>query len=470
MKNNERYSVTITGYTSDGEGVARIDGAVVFVPGAIAGEQCRVRIVNVGRTAAHAVIESVEQPSTHRITPDCPYFGQCGGCDFRHMDYTEELSLKRQRVADALERIGGISVPELFITGAEMQDGYRSKVQFPVGTKHGSPVAGFYRARTHDVISAQSCRLQPECAERLKKAVLGWMERFHIPAYDEKTHTGLVRHIYLRYGFQSGQALCCVVLNAQKTPHGEELRRAILDAVPETAGIVVSFNDRRGNTILGSREEVLYGTGRIEDTLCGLRFQLSARSFYQIHHNQAEKLYAAAVRLAGLTKDSRVLDLYCGAGTITLCLAREAGKAYGVEVVDAAIADAKKNAVRNSIENVEFFCADAGQAAQEFARRGETLDVIVVDPPRKGVSADVIDAMLCMSPERIVYVSCDPATLARDVKLLCAGGYRLQHAECFDLFPRCAHVETVCLLSKLNAKQHIEINLDMDELDLTDTV
>lgn len=448
MKNNERYSVCVTGYTSDGEGVARVDGEVVFILHAIRGERYTVRIVNVGKTAAHGVIEAVEEASAHRIEPDCPYFGQCGGCDFRHMDYAEELSLKRQRVEDALQRIGGVCVPELRITGAEKQTGYRNKVQFPVGTKKGKPIAGFYRARTHDVVDARACRLQPECAERLKRAVLDWMRRYHIPAYDEKTHTGVVRHIYLRFGFESGQALCCVVLNAKKTPYAEELKNAILDAVGETASIVVSFNEKRGNTILGEREEVLYGTGRIEDTLCGLRFELSARSFYQIHHDQAQKLYAAAVRLAGLHAESTALDLYCGAGTITLCLAREAGKVYGVEVVDAAIENARKNAANNGMDNVEFFCADAGTAAQEFAQRGIRLDAIVVDPPRKGVSAEVINAMLRMSPERIVYVSCDPATLARDVKLLGAGGYRLQHAECFDLFPRCAHVETVCLLSK----------------------
>lgn len=449
MKENDRLTVTVTGYTSDGEGVARADGQVIFIPRAIAGETCRIRIVNVGRSAAHGVIESVEKPSPHRIRPDCPYFGQCGGCDFRHMDYEEELSLKRRRVLDAFARIGGITLPELTITGADTLDGYRNKVQFPVGTRKGAPVAGFFRARTHEVIPADGCKLQPDCAERLKCAVLAWMQAHRIAAYDEKTHTGLVRHIYLRLGAVSGQALCCVVLNAKKTPHPEALVRAVREAVPEAVSIVANYNETRGNSILGAHEEVLYGSGTIEDTLCGLRYRLSPRSFYQINHDQAERLYAAAVRLADLGREESVLDLYCGAGTITLCLAREAGRAYGVEVVDAAIRDARENAARNGIENVEFFCADAGEAAQEFARRGVKLDAIVVDPPRKGVSRDVIDAMLRMAPKRIVYVSCDPATLARDVKLLSEGGYALRHAEAFDLFPRCAHVETACLLSKL---------------------
>ena len=468
LKLKERYPVEITGYTSDGEGVARIDGEVIFIPGVIAGEKCVIRIVNIGKTAAHGVLETLTEPSPHRVVPDCPYFGRCGGCNFRHMDYDEELRLKRRRVRDALERIGGSSVPELEITGAAVQNGYRNKVQFPVAQQKGRAVAGFYRARTHEVIPADGCRLQPECAERLKKAVTDWMRENRIPAYDEKTHTGCVRHIYLRLGFVSGQALCCVVLNAKKTPQPAALVEAILREVPQTAGIVVSYNEKRGNTILGDRFETLYGSDTIEDTLCGLRFRLSARSFYQVNHDQAERLYDAAVRLAGLTEKDSVLDLYCGAGTITLCLARHAGKAYGVEIIDAAIRDARENAARNGLENTEFFCADAGEAALEFARRSVKLDVIVVDPPRKGVSRDVIAAMLEMAPKRIVYVSCDPATLARDVKLLREGGYALTHAEAFDLFPRCAHIETVCLLSKLNAKQHIEVDIQMDELDLTD--
>lgn len=216
LKLNERYPVEITGYTSDGEGVARIDGEVIFIPGVIAGEKCVIRIVNIGKTAAHGVLETLTEPSPHRVEPDCPYFGRCGGCDFRHMDYDEELRLKRRRVRDALERIGGCSVPELEITGAAVQNGYRNKVQFPVAQQKGRAVAGFYRARTHEVIPADGCRLQPDCAERLKKAVTDWMRENRIPAYDEKKHTGCVRHIYLRLGFVSRQALCCVVLNAKK--------------------------------------------------------------------------------------------------------------------------------------------------------------------------------------------------------------------------------------------------------------
>ena len=448
LKNNGIYTLDITGYTSDGEGVGRIDGQVVFVPRTIAGERCRVRIVNIGKTAAHGVLEAVERPSPHRQGPDCEYFAQCGGCDFRHMDYDEELSLKRRRVLDALTRIGGFSIDTLPVHGAPEQNGYRNKVQYPVAQENGRAEAGFFRARTHQVIPIETCRIQPVCADRLRRAVLDWMTEFRIPAYDEKTHTGMIRHIYLRKGFVSGQALCCVVANCKTLPRRQELTRRVLDAVPETKSLVVSYHEKRGNTILGDRFENLYGEGWIEDTLCGLTFRLSARSFYQINHDQAERLYEKAAELAALGGTDSVLDLYCGTGTITLCLARQAAKAWGVEIIADAIRDAKENARRNQIENVEFFCADASAAAAEFAARGERPDVIVVDPPRKGVSRDVVDAMLAMSPKRIVYVSCDPATLARDLRLLCAGGYQLQTAEAFDLFPRCAHVETVALLTR----------------------
>lgn len=448
LKTNQRHLVQITGYTSDGEGVARIDSEVVFVPGVIAGETCRIRIVNVGKTVAHGVVEEITVPSPHRTAPECPYAGTCGGCDFWHMDYEEELRCKRQRVLDALCRIGGASLTELPITGAPTMYGYRNKVQYPVAQQEGRPIAGFYRARTHSVIPIDTCRIQPDCADRLRQAVLAWMEKYRIAAYDERSHSGYVRHIYLRKGFATGEILCCVVVNCSRLPRSEDLVREIRAAVPDVTTIVLSYHEKRGNSVLGDRFETLFGNGTIDDVLCGLRFRLSPRSFYQINRAQAERLYEAAVKAAALTKDDTVLDLYCGTGTITLCLAKAAGKAYGVEIIDAAIRDAKENAARNGVENAEFFCADAAQAAQAFADRAEHPDVIVVDPPRKGVSPDVIEAMLRMAPKRIVYVSCDPATLARDVKLLAAGGYTLQHAEAFDLFPRCAHIESVVLLTK----------------------
>ena len=467
LHRGDPLQVSIETATIDGSGVARVDGQVVFVPGALPGEGCSVRIAHVGRSAVFAQLLSVLTPSAHRVEPDCPYFPRCGGCALRHMDYEQELALKQTHVQSCLTRIGGQTISALPITGAAQTDGYRNKVQFPVQEQDGRPVAGFFSGKTHRVIPVRHCRIQPDCADAIRGAVLAWMEQYHIRAYDEQTHTGYIRHIYIRFGTESGQILVCIVANCAQLPKKKQLVAALLAAEPGITTIVFSPNTKKGNTVLGTEFHPLYGDGTITDTLCGLQFRLSAPAFYQVNHAQAERLYEKAVQLAGLTGNETVLDLYCGTGTITLCLARHAKKAIGVEIVPQAIEDAKFNAAQNGMENAEFFCMDAGQAAKMLADRRIRPDVIVVDPPRKGVSADVIEAISAMAPQRIVYVSCDPATLARDLKLLTAAGYTLQTAEAFDLFPRCAHVETVCLLSKLQGKEHIEIEVKMDELDLT---
>ena len=457
LHRGDPLQVSIETATIDGSGVARVDGQVVFVPGALPGERCSVRIAHVGRSAVFAQLLSVLTPSAHRVEPDCPYFSLCGGCALRHMDYEQELALKQAHVQSCLTRIGGQTISALPITGAAQTDGYRNKVQFPVQEQDGRPVAGFFSGKTHWVIPVRHCRIQPDCADAIRGAVLAWMEQYHIRAYDEQTHTGYIRHIYIRFGAESGQILVCIVANCAQLPKKKQLVAALLAAEPGITTIVFSPNTKKGNTVLGTEFHPLYGDGTITDTLCGLQFRLSAPAFYQVNHAQAERLYEKAVQLAGLTGNETVLDLYCGTGTITLCLARHAKKAIGVEIVPQAIEDAKFNAAQNGMENAEFFCMDAGQAAKMLADRRTRPDVIVVDPPRKGVSADVIEAISAMAPQRVVYVSCDPATLARDLKLLTAAGYTLQTAEAFDLFPRCAHVETVCLLSKRNAKQHIEV-------------
>ena len=467
LHRGDPLQVSIETATIDGSGVARVDGQVVFVPGALPGEGCSVRIAHVGRSAVFAQLLSVLTPSAHRVEPDCPYFPRCGGCALRHMDYEQELALKQAHVQSCLTRIGGQTISALPITGAAQTDGYRNKVQFPVQEQDGRPVAGFFSGKTHRVIPVRHCRIQPDCADAIRGAVLAWMEQYHIRAYDEQTHTGYIRHIYIRFGAESGQILVCIVANCAQLPKKKQLVAALLAAEPGITTIVFSPNTKKGNTVLGTEFHPLYGDGTITDTLCGLQFRLSAPAFYQVNHAQAERLYEKAVQLAGLTGNETVLDLYCGTGTITLCLARHAKKAIGVEIVPQAIEDAKFNAAQNGMENAEFFCMDAGQAAKMLVDRRTRPDVIVVDPPRKGVSADVIEAISAMAPQRVVYVSCDPATLARDLKLLTAAGYTLQTAEAFDLFPRCAHVETVVLLSKLNTKQHIEVELNLDELDLT---
>ena len=462
LHRGDPLQVSIETATIDGSGVARVDGQVVFVPGALPGERCSVRIAHVGRSAVFAQLLSVLTPSAHRVEPDCPYFPRCGGCALRHMDYEQELALKQAHVQSCLTRIGGQTISALPITGAAQTDGYRNKVQFPVQEQDGRPVAGFFSGKTHRVIPVRHCRIQPDCADVIRGAVLAWMEQYHIRAYDEQTHTGYIRHIYIRFGAESGQILVCIVANCAQLPKKKQLVAALLAAEPGITTIVFSPNTKKGNTVLGTEFHPLYGDGTITDTLCGLQFRLSAPAFYQVNHAQAERLYEKAVQLAGLTGNETVLDLYCGTGTITLCLARHAKKAIGVEIVPQAIEDAKFNAAQNGMENAEFFCMDAGQAAKMLADRRIRPDVIVVDPPRKGVSADVIEAISAMAPQRVVYVSCDPATLARDLKLLTAAGYTLQTAEAFDLFPRCAHVETVVLLSRETNPLTVEVRMEVE--------
>ena len=444
-KKNEVYTLRMEGYGSSGEGVARLNGQAVFVKGALAGELCRVQLLKVGKSAAWGRVAEVVEPSPHRQIPDCPQYPKCGGCQLRHMTYEEETELKRRRVQDALQRIGGWEGTVEVIHAAKEPDRYRNKIQFPVAD---GPRVGFFRARSHDVIDAADCLLQPLPATRLRTAFKGWMETYHIPAYDEKAHQGLIRHFYVRVN-RAGESLCAVIANGKTLPHKNALIQALRSAEPGLVGVVLSVNTDKTNVILGKTCHTLWGRDYLEDTLCGLTFRLSVPSFYQVNRDQAEVLYGRALDFAGLTSKETVLDLYCGIGTITLCMARKAKRAIGAEVVPAAVEDARANAARNGVDNAEFFCADAGQAALALAQRGIRPDVICVDPPRKGISAEVIQAIVQMSPQRLVYVSCDPATLARDVKLLGEQGYQLIKAEAADLFPRTHHVETVVLMSRV---------------------
>lgn len=450
LRKGEQYTAPITGYTSEGQGVARIDGQAVFVAGAIAGEVAELEIQHVGNRGAFAEIKRLETVSPHRRDRACPLGKRCGGCDFWHMDYAEELRLKSQRVRDALTRIGGTDPGEIPICGADSITAYRNKAVFPVAKgKHG-PVAGFFQARTHQIIPVDRCLIQPEAADLAKDIVLKWMKTHGVSAYDEQKHTGCVRNVYTRTT-SLGQILVCITANAQQLPAENVLVAALQADIPGLRTVVHGIHTQRSNAVLGGTLRNLYGDGMVEETLCGLNFQLSARSFFQVNRDQAQRLYEKAIALAGLTGSETALDLYCGTGTIGLILSRHAKQVIGVEVVEAAIADAKENAARNGVTNAEFLCADAGQAAEALASRGERPDVVVVDPPRKGLAPEVVDAVCRMAPQRVVYVSCDPATLARDVARFAEQGYRLQAAEAVDMFPRCAHVETVVLLQRENA-------------------
>lgn len=455
--------LVIDGYASDGAGVARLDGMVVFVQGGIRGEACDVRLTHVGRSALWGRVEEVVNPSPARIFPRCLHYTKCGGCQFRHMNYAEELEAKRIRVEDALRRLGGADIHVSAILGAEQVDRYRNKAQFPVAK---GPRIGFYRPRSHDVIDVDDCLLQGEAAARLRGAVKEWMAEYSIPAYNERTFTGLVRHVYVRTN-RAGRSLCCLLVNGRGVPREAELVRALRRAEPNLAGIVLGVNEKHNNVILGDSYRALWGEDFLSDTLCGLTFRLSVPSFYQVNPAQTEVLYSKALEFAGLTGAETVLDLYCGIGTISLVMARKAGMVWGAEVVPQAVDDAIANAQRNHIENARFLCADAGEAARYLEGEGVRPDVVCVDPPRKGLAEDVVDTIADMGPQRVVYVSCDPGTLGRDVKRFAGRGYTLKKAVAVDMFPRTAHVETVCLLSKLNVNHHIEVELKMDELDLT---
>ena len=446
LEKGKIYDAVISDYTAEGQGVAKIDGCAVFIPNAIVGERVRVRIEKAQKTWAAGKITEILEKSPHRVNRECPVAKLCGGCDFWHMDYEEETRLKAERVRQALNRIGGEALEEMPILAAPDCHSYRNKAQYPVASQKGRVYAGFFKAGTHQVVENPRCLILPEETDRIRKIVIDYVNHYRISAYDEQTHKGLLRHIYVRRGAVSGQVLVCLVVNGRSLPHTEDLVKR-LQTVPGFTTLVLSVNTKKGNTILGDAFITLYGPGYIEDTLCGLNFRLSARSFYQVNHHQAQRLYEAAIGQAQITKEDTVLDLYCGVGTITLCMAKTAGKVIGVEVIPQAVADAKDNAKRNGIENAEFFCGDAGEAALALEAKGIKADVVVVDPPRKGLNAQTIEALARFAPRRIVYVSCDPATLARDVALLKERGYVLRNAMAADLFPRCAHVESVvCLI------------------------
>jgi len=464
LEKNKVYRARVEGYTSEGLGVARIDGQAVFVHRALRGEDCDILLLKVLKNAAFGKAVKVYTPSPHRTEPDCPYYGRCGGCDFRHMDRAEELDAKRQRVQDALRRIGGSAVTVESIDGGEPLH-YRNKSQYPVAAD-GS--VGFYRARSHQVVPVERCLIQKPQADKAAQALRDYIRTYGVSCYDEKTRRGLVRYLYIRTN-GAGQSLLCVLVNGRKLPHEQELVELLRQAVPDAVGVVLGVNTQPTGAVLGTEYRTLWGADVLTDTLCGLTFRLSVPSFYQVNREMAEVLYDKAVEFAGLTGGETVLDLYCGAGTITQVMARHAGQVIGAEIVPEAIEDAKENAKRNNIANVAFFCGDASAVAADFAAKGLRPDVICVDPPRKGLTPEVVQAAAQMAPRRIVYVSCDPATLARDVKLFAQSGYEAVRAAAVDMFPGTANIETVVLLSKgeVDSKK-IRVEFSLEDMDMSE--
>ena len=472
LQKNQILTLRIERLSSDGSGVAHsADGEAVFVPGTAPGDEARVRIVKDCGRYAFGILDELLTPSPDRIPVDCPVAGPCGGCSLRHLDYAAELRAKQESVLDAFRRIGGLEVPVLDILPSPEVDRYRNKVQFPVGVdKNGAPCIGFYAGRTHRIVPCPDCKLQPGVLNEIGNALCAFFAQQGIRPYDEQSGKGLVRHIFLRRGAHSGQIMVCLVCTRAKLPHAEQLCTALREQFPAISTILLNVNAKNTNVILGGENHILYGPGYIEDTLCGVPVRLGPLSFYQVNTLAAERLYGVAAQYAQLTSDDALLDLYCGMGTIGLSMAERCRELIGVEIVPEAIESAKANAARMG-ETVaaksRFFCADAGQAATQLAAEGLHPDIVMLDPPRKGCDEATLSAVVRMAPRRVVYVSCNPATAARDAAWLEKNGYHAEKVQPVDLFPRTKHVEAVLLLTKLNVERHIEVDVSMDELDVT---
>ena len=454
LQKNQILTLRIERLSSDGSGVAHsADGEAVFVPGTAPGDEARVRIVKDCGRYAFGILDELLTPSPDRVSVDCPVAGPCGGCSLRHLDYAAELRAKQESVLDAFRRIGGLEVPVLDILPSPDADRYRNKVQFPVGIdKNGVPCIGFYAGRTHRIVPCPDCKLQPSVLNEIGNALCAFFAQQGIRPYDEQSGKGLVRHIFLRRGAHSGQIMVCLVCTRAKLPHAEQLCTALRGQFPAISTILLNVNAKSTNVILGSENHILYGPGYIEDTLCGVPVRLGPLYFYQVNTLAAERLYGVAAQYAQLTPDDTLLDLYCGMGTIGLSMAEQCRELIGVEIVPEAIESAKANAARMGeavAAKSRFFCADAGQAATQLAAEGLHPDIVMLDPPRKGCDEATLSAVVRMAPHRVVYVSCNPATAARDAAWLEKNGYHTEKVQPVDLFPRTKHCECVLLMSKV---------------------
>ena len=474
LQKNQVLTLTIERLSNDGSGVAHSpDGEAVFVPGTAPGDEADIRIVKDCGRYAFGILDTLRTPSPDRIPVDCAVAGPCGGCSLRHLDYAAELRAKQENVVDAFRRIGGLDVPVLDALPSPEVDRYRNKVQFPVGRdKNGAPCIGFYAGRTHRIVPCPDCKLQPGILNDIGNALCSFFGAYGIQPYDEASGKGLVRHIFLRRGAHSGQIMVCIVCTRAKLPHSAELVEQLTAQFPDIATVLVNVNPRNTNVILGTETHTLCGPGFIEDTLCGVPVRLGPLSFYQVNTLAAERLYGIAAEYAQLQPDDLLLDLYCGMGTIGLSMVDRCRSLIGVEIVPEAIDSAKANAARMGeavAARSRFFCADAGKAASQLAAEGLHPDVIVLDPPRKGCDEATLSAVVAMSPRRVVYVSCNPSTAARDAKWLETQGYRTEKVQPVDLFPRTKHVETVVLLSKgeVDSKK-IRVEFSLEDMDMSE--
>ncbi len=450
LSKNDILKLNILSISSEGSGVSKTsEGVTVFVPNSAVGDELLVRIVKVQKTYAFGKVEEIITPSTDRITPTCTVGTQCGGCVYCHISYSAELKAKEQRVKDAIERIAKLSVPINPILSTNTLSRYRNKAMIPIGLdKNGEVIMGFYSKHSHRIIENDDCTLQPNCFLKASQILKSFIESHNLTVYSEASGKGLFRHLYLRLAEKTDQLMITLVINGKELPFEAELIDAFKNALPNLKSVILNTNCEDTNVVLGKHSRTLFGEGFITDILCSLKFMISPQSFYQVNRNGAELLYSKASEYADLSGNEVLLDLYCGTGTIGLSMANKAKSLIGVEIVPKAIEDAKKNAKANSIENARFICGDAAKAAETLRSEGLTPDVIIIDPPRKGCDKSLIKTISDFNPKRVVYVSCDPATLARDLAVFAELGFKAQEITPVDMFPRTAHVEAVALLSR----------------------
>ena len=464
---HEAYTVAIRDLGVHGEGIGSVDGFTVFVPGALPGETVTAEITLLKRSYAVGKLLSIEQESPFRTVPECSVYEHCGGCQLSHLTYEGQLDMKYRRVKDVIERIAGESGDLVRpVLPAAHPFAYRNKMAVPAGLVKGKAALGCYRQGSHDIIPVSSCAIQKEENNRLLQFARRFIEKHGISVYDEKTRKGSLRHVIGRVG-DDGKIMVVLVTASETLPEEKRWIEGMQKELPEVVSLWHNIQPKPGNTILGAKIRHLWGGETLTASLCGLRFEVSPYSFFQVHKEQAEILYEKALAYADLKGGETVIDAYCGTGTISLCLAKKAKQVIGIEIVKPAIEDAKKNAKKNHMENTEFYAAEAGKLMPQLYRKGLVPDVIVMDPVRAGCSEEVLKAAAGMNPKRIVYVSCSPATFARDTKILKSEGYEIKEVQPVDMFPQTMHVETIVLLSKLDSKNHISVELPMDDMDLT---
>lgn len=448
IKAGKKYEVCIDNMAHEGQGVGRIEGVAVFVEGALTGEKIIAEIDKVSKNYVIGHVNQILNKSPDRIEPLCPYAGKCGGCSLQHLSYKGQLKYKKQKIKDNLERIGKIQAKVHETIGMEKPQRYRNKAQFPVGMVEGKTVTGFYTPRSHDIIPIESCMIQHEISDNIATIIRNWIKEYGIYVYDEKRGKGLIRHIVTRVAFKTGEVMAVIVINGKNIPCKKQLIHALKKDIKGLKSVVLNINTKRTNVIMGEKNITIYGSDNIIDYINDIKFEISPLSFFQVNPVQTEVLYGKALEYADLSRNETVIDVYCGIGTISLFAAQKASFVYGIEVIEQAVEDAKRNARINGIKNVEFISGEAEKIMPELADKGIKADVIIMDPPRKGCNISVLEALVKMNPEKIVYVSCNPSTLARDLKYLEDNSYKTIEVQPVDMFPFTYHVECVVNLQR----------------------